>query len=82
MYTEPTHDQAGHAMTALSKTTIYYDVGAGRIPAKEVPSTGPSGGGQISEIITVPIPRDGREMPVNICVTATDRLGNEGPMTQ
>jgi hypothetical protein len=64
-------------MTALSKTTIYYDVGNGRIRAKEVPSTAPSGGGQISETITVPIPHDRGVVQANICVTATDRQGNE-----
>jgi hypothetical protein len=77
LYNEPTHDQAGHPMTALSKTTIYYDVGNGRIRAKEIPSTGPSGGGQISETITIPIPQDRQAVRANICVTATDRHGHE-----
>ncbi len=81
IYTEPTHDQAGRPITALSKTTIYYDVGNGRMPVKEVPSTRPAGGGQVSETITLPIPPDGQEGLVNICVTATDRHGNESPMT-
>ena len=80
-YTEPTHDQAGRPITALSKTTIYYDVGKGRIPVRDVPATSPSGGGQISERITLPIPSDGQEEVASICVTATDRHGNESPMT-
>jgi hypothetical protein len=79
-YTEPTQDQAGNPVTELAKTTIYYDLGAGRMPAKQVPSTRPSGGGQISETITVPV-TDGQEVFVRICVTATDRHGNESPMT-
>ncbi|WP_145976447.1 hypothetical protein [Nitrospira moscoviensis] len=79
-YTEPTVNAAGTPLQGLTKTTIYYDAGTGRVPAKEVPATGPSGGGRVSETITVPL-ADGQETVVRICVTATDRQGNESAMT-
>lgn len=79
-YTEPSVNVAGNKLQGLAKTTIYYDLGAGRILAKEVPSTNPAGGGQVSEVISVPVPQP-REIVVRICVTATDRHGNESAMT-
>lgn len=80
VYTEPTVNQAGNPLKELAKTTIYYDLGTGRTLAREVPSTKPTGGGQISQIITVPAPHQ-QETVVRICVTATDRHGNESAMT-
>ena len=79
-YTEPTVTALGKKVTNLAKTTIYYDLGEGRRPAKEVPATKPAGGGQISETISVPIGTQGEQV-VRICVTATDRHGNESVMT-
>ncbi|MBL8037845.1 MAG: hypothetical protein JSS38_03425 [Nitrospira sp.] len=67
-------------MTTLAKTSIYYDFGNGRSLAKDVPATHPSGGGEISETITVPI-KAGKEQSVKICVTATDSNGNESAST-
>jgi HYR domain len=78
-YTEPSVTVAGGSLNDLAKTTIYYDLGNGRALAKEIPATSLTGGGQISEPITVPIQTQG-EQTVRICVTATDRRGNESPM--
>ena len=78
-YTEPSVSIEGSPLTDLAKTTIYYDLGSGRVPAKDIPATKPTGGGQISQTITVPVQVKG-EQPVRICVTATDRHGNESAM--
>jgi hypothetical protein len=79
-YTEPTVKAESHPLKALAKTTIYYDMGQGRTEAKQVPATTPSGGGEISETITVPLP-ESRPAAVRICVTATDRSGLESQTT-
>jgi hypothetical protein len=79
-YTEPTVSVGGDPLKDLAKTTIYYDLGKGRTVAKEIPATKPGGGGQISETITIPVQTKG-EQSVRICVTATDRQGNESAMT-
>lgn len=78
-YTEPSLTVEGNSLTGLAKTSIYYDLGRGRTLAKEVPATRPSGGGEISETITIPVTSD--EQHVTICVTASDRNGNESAMT-
>lgn len=70
----------GDPLTSLAKTRIYYDIGNGRTLAKEVPATQLSGGGEISETITIPVQIQG-EQSVRICVTATDSHGNESPST-
>ncbi len=79
-YTEPSVSIDGMPLTDLAKTTIYYDLGSGRTLAKDIPATMPTGGGQISETITIPI-RTRSEQTALICVTATDHRGNESPMT-
>ena len=79
-YGEPVVTAKGQKLSELAKTTIYYDLGDGRRPAKEVPATKPTGGGQISEIISVPVGPHGEQV-VRICVTATDRQGHESMMT-
>jgi len=79
-YTEPSLTIDGLALKNLSKTSIYYDLGKGRILAKDIPATQPTGGGQVSETIVIPI-RKKEEHSVKICVTATDQLGNESLMT-
>lgn len=78
-YTEPSVSIVGSPLTDLAKTTIYYDLGSGRVLAKDIPATKPTGGGQISQTITVPVRVNG-DQPVRICVTATDRHGNESAM--
>ena len=80
-YTEPSVTVAGGSLNDLAKTTIYYDLGNGRTLAKDIPATKPTGGGQISETITVPIQTQG-EQTAMICVTATDRHGNESTTTR
>ena len=47
--------------------------------AKIVPATKPSGGGKISEQVTLSV-KDA-EKEVAICVTATDSENREGPAT-
>ncbi len=79
-YTEPSLSVDGSSLTDLSKTSIYYDLGDGRTLAKEVPATRSSGAGEISETITVPVKSEDTQS-VKICVTATDRNGNESMMT-
>jgi hypothetical protein len=79
-YTEPSITVEGDSLTNLAKTSIYYDLGRGRILAKEVPATRSSGGGEISETVTIPI-KSKDEQTVTICVTASDRNGNESTMT-
>ena len=79
-YREPSRTVEEDPLTSLAKTSIYYDLGHGRSLAKEVPATHLSGGGEVSESITVPI-KAGIEQLVKICVTATDTEGNESPMT-
>lgn len=79
-YTEPSMNLEGDPLTSLAKTSIYYDIGHGRTLAKEVPATQLSGGGEISETITVPATAQA-EQSVKICVTATDSHGNESMST-
>ena len=79
-YTEPSVNEAGHPLKELDKTSVYYDLGEGRVLAKEVPATKPTGGGQVTETISLPISRS-KDTPVRLCVTATDRTGHESAMT-
>lgn len=79
-YVEPSSATDGRPLTRLAKTTIYYDIGQGPVRAKDVPASKPTGGGQVSEVITIPV-EDANEVVVRICVTATDDQGNEGPPT-
>jgi hypothetical protein len=79
-YTEPVLDEAAGPLKDLAKTTIYYDVGNGRVPIKEVPASTPTGGGKISQTISVPV-RGDQETVVRICVTATNQRGNESRST-
>lgn len=79
-YTEPSTTGEGDPLTNLAKTSIYYDLGRGRILAKEVPATRPSGGGEISETISISVTSKD-EQSVRICATASDHNGNESMMT-
>ncbi len=78
---EPMTRVDGSPLTNLAKTTIYYDLGQGTVKAMDVRATAPTGGGHITERISIPI-EEGREVFVPICVTATDTNGNEGPPTE
>lgn len=79
-YTEPSLTEEESRQRRLTKTSIYYDIDNNRSLAKDVPATHPSGGGEISETITVPI-MTGNEQSVKICVTATDSNGSESAST-
>lgn len=76
-YTEPTTGTDGKPLANLAKTTIYVDAGAGPMIAKVVPATKPTGGGKMSEHITLKVKDAGKE--VALCVTATDTDDREGP---
>jgi hypothetical protein len=77
-YTEPTSNAAGLPLTNLAKTTIYYDVGNGLVRAKEVPATRATGGGTITQTISIPLEQK-REAAVCVFITATNTEGAEGP---
>ena len=79
-YTEPAANAAGTALKTLAKTTIYYDLGSGRIAALEVPATSPQGGGRVKKTITIPLDAHAQRS-VSICVTATDSAGRESALT-
>ncbi|MET0514591.1 MAG: hypothetical protein ABW047_04595 [Nitrospiraceae bacterium] len=76
-YTEPTTGTDGKPLTNLARTTIYVDAGTGPMIGKIVPATKPTGGGNMSEQITLTV-KDA-EKEVALCVTATDTDGREGP---
>ncbi|MEX5217496.1 MAG: hypothetical protein NW701_06680 [Nitrospira sp.] len=78
-YSEPTVGTDGKPLEKLARTTIYVDGGGGPMIAKIVPATKPSGGGKISEQVTLSV-KDA-EKEVAICITATDSENREGPAT-
>ena len=79
-YLEPTTKADGTPLTGLARTSIYYDLGHGAMKAMDVPATRPTGGGYVSQEITIPV-KEGQEVFAVLCVTATDTDGNEGPPT-
>jgi len=76
-YVEPTTKANGQALTNLSKTTIYHDLGKGLVKYKDIPATNPLGGGKVQEKISFTV-SPGRTIQATICVTATDTNGQEG----
>ena len=80
-YTEPTTTADGTPLIALDKTTIYYDLGNGPVKTMDVPATKPTGGGQVSQTVKIPIGPN-EEKSITICVTATSRMRNDGPPKQ
>ncbi len=76
-YAEPTTGTDGKPLVNLARTTIYVDAGMGPMIAKIVPATKPTGGGKMSEQITLTVKDAGKE--VAVCVTATDSDDREGP---
>ena len=74
IYTEPSTTVDDKPLTALGKTVIYYDLGEGLVRAKEVPASKPTGGGEVSETIMIPLGVSAEKM-VTICVAAE----NEAP---
>lgn len=81
-YTEPSQNADGTPLRDLDHTTIYYDVGAGKIRVADVPASSPTGGGVITHKIIVPIAGSKKEMTAWIWVTATDKSGNESNPSQ
>jgi|CXWL01.1.fsa_nt_gi hypothetical protein len=87
IYTEPTTTIDDKPLTSLGKTVIYYDLGHGLVKAKEVPASKPSGGGEVSEVIAIPLGKSADKM-VTICVTAENAeptpprpIHDDGPQT-
>lgn len=79
-YTEPTTGTDGKPLTNLAYTTIYYNAGDGPVIAKVVPASQKTGGGAVSQVITIPLPKQTGQ-DVSVCVTATDTDEREGPAT-
>ncbi len=79
-YTEPTTGTDGKPLTNLAYTTIYYNAGEGPVIAKVVPASQKTGGANVSQVITIPMPSQA-EQEVTVCVTATDSDDREGPAT-
>lgn len=77
-YTEPTTGTDGKPLTNLAHTTIYYNAGDGPVIAKVVPASQKTGGGAVSQSITIPMANK-TEQDVSVCVTATDSDEREGP---
>ncbi len=77
-YTEPTTGTDGKPLTNLSHTTIYYNAGDGPVIAKVVPASQKTGGGAVSQVLTIPL-RDQSEQEITVCVSATDLDEREGP---
>lgn len=77
-YTEPTTGTDGKPLTNLAHTTIYYNAGDGPVIAKVVPASQKTGGGSVSQAITIPL-QNQPEQEVTVCVTATDADEREGP---
>lgn len=77
-YTEPTTGTDGKPLTNLAHTTIYYNAGDGPVIAKVVPASQKTGGGSVSQAITIPL-QNQSEQEVMVCVTATDADDREGP---
>lgn len=77
-YTEPTTGTDGKPLTNLAHTTIYYNAGDGPVIGKVVPASQKTGGGSVSQVVTIPL-RSQSEQEVTVCVTATDAEDREGP---
>ena len=78
-YTEPSTTIDDKPLTTLGKTVIYYDLGEGMVRAKEVPASKPSGGGEVSEVIAIPLGNSAEKM-VTICVTAENEARPPRPV--
>ena len=76
LYQEPATNTDGSALTDLDHTSIYYDLGAGPVKAKDVPATALTGNGNITTPVDVPV-TEGQEKNVIFWVTASDQSGNE-----
>ncbi|GMV52097.1 MAG: hypothetical protein AMXMBFR67_36400 [Nitrospira sp.] len=77
-YSEPTTGTDGKPLTNLAYTTVYYNAGEGPVIAKIVPASQKTGGGSVSQSITIPV-QGSSDQEVTVCVTATDSDEREGP---
>ncbi len=77
-YTEPTTGTDGKPLKNLSHTTIYYNTGDGPVIAKVIPASQKSGGGSVSQTVSIPV-QSPQEQEVTVCVSATDDDDREGP---
>ncbi len=77
-YTEPTTGTDGKPLKNLSHTTIYYNTGDGPVIAKVIPASQKSGGGSVSQTVSIPV-QSQQEQEVTVCVSATDDDDREGP---
>ena len=81
-YLEPATNSDGSSLTDLESTSIFTQV-QGSDPSKvvDVAATSSRGGGNITQIITVPI-NENAEVNVDIWATAKDTTGNESVPSQ
>ncbi len=77
-YTEPTTGTDGKPLKNLAHTTIYYNAGDGPVIAKVVPASQKTGGGSVSQTVSIPV-QNQSEQEVTVCVSATDDDDREGP---
>lgn len=77
-YTEPTTGTDGKPLKNLSHTTIYYNTGDGPVIAKVIPASQKSGGGSVSQTVSIPV-QSQQDQEVTVCVSATDDDDREGP---
>ena len=74
-YTEPIVNSDASPLVDLDKTTIFVEPVGGNLIIQDVPATALTGGGTISQTITVPVP-DFAETNVNVWANASDITGN------
>lgn len=81
-YVEPTTDAVGGVLEDLSHTSVYYKVGNGSaVKSHNVPATSPSGGGNITTNVVVPV-AVGQKVTVAFWITTTSLAGFEGGETE
>ena len=73
-WVEPSTVQGGGALTNLTKTTLYIQVGAGAATAFDVPATKPGGGGTVTQQVSVPV-AVGQKANIQAWATATNTYG-------
>ena len=66
-YTEPTTGTDGKPLKNLSHTTIYYNTGDGPVIAKVIPASQKSGGGSVSQTVSIPV-QSQQDQEVTVCV--------------
>ena len=77
-YDEPDQNADGTPLMDLDHTSIFYNMGAADVKAKDVPATTLTGNGHIEVPFDVPITA-GMERIIDVWATASDTSGNESP---